>query len=232
MWWFIPAAIGAAYAAYKGYKAYKAYKDMAKTFSYDENNAESIKTMSELLAELKNIAIADVQKEEDILIKAIDNFFTECIKEIPKQKDEKKLELVKQQLKHTQEISINNIKGTIQNAMMQKVSIDNEKCVEILKLPKGKEKESKYKAFVVESIKESMIELAKRLIENLSECKINTIKELRNNLDSIKQNHKTQKEKLEALKGENVNKNMQQIQTLRDIWLSKYIINITDYKRS
>lgn len=163
---------------------------ISKQDSYDEENAQlsEIVTIQNTLLEFRTrCEKACDSLEEDALLKtreSIDELF-DFLKEInDKNYSGKKLGLNLRRLERENRNTEDIIRGYIKKSIQKRVSLDDEECKRILKLPAGAEKEKEMTNFLNTVLKEGLKEVIKRVKKSLKEQYENIEDQIQDRLSS------------------------------------------------
>lgn len=95
---------------------------------------------------------------------------------------------------------ISDIKGSIESEIMPSISIDNDDCLEILEMDKGKKKKNLMKAFINKNLLKALTKLQTNLKNGLDNAHSNISETLDNKFEQIEIMTKQKIETLEILK--------------------------------
>ena len=201
---------------------------------YDRDNASMEETLrvTNNLNEFKSKAGDRASSIEDELREKCEAVFDTLLDEVEKlnQKEfgDRKLNLSIKTLRANNRKTLRNIKGTIKNELLPKVSIDNAKCSEILKIHNDKDRRKQMDDFIYKTMINSIKTLKKRVIEDTWDSLENIKEGLQISFDRIKGINERKLQGLEDLKrSENDarEREKEQIKLALNICLSNLALN-------
>lgn len=151
---------------------------VGETESYDRDNATMAETMriNSELSEFKNVAGREARRMEERLIDECEDVFDKLIDSIDEINNKTTLNLPVNTIRRDSKKLIKSIKGSIENEVIPKISIDDSKCSAILKLSAGSEKQRQMKDFIDKTSHNAI----KKMQENLNDA-------LQSNIESIQE---------------------------------------------
>lgn len=151
---------------------------VGETQSYDRDNATMAETMriNSELSEFKNVAGREARRMEERLIDECEDVFDKLIDSIDEINNKTTLNLPVNTIRRDSKKLIKSIKGSIENEVIPKISIDDSKCSAILKLSAGSEKQRQMKDFIDKTSHNAI----KKMQENLNDA-------LQSNIESIQE---------------------------------------------
>lgn len=158
-------------------KAKETSSNIGRSESYDDDDAtleQTININNELNA-FKNVASKEAKKIEDMLVDECESVLDKLIDSINEINDKANLNIPLTNLRRDSKKLLKSIKGSIENDVITKISIDNATCKAILYLDAGDNKERQMKDFISNTSRNAI----KKMQETLND-------RLQDNIDSIK----------------------------------------------
>lgn len=147
-----------------------------KMSAFDEDNAsmQDIQAIQNELGEYKN----RVAKEGETFESALKNIGVKSISALAQSLGENGKDFVKQC-----EAELDKIQGFVLKEIGAKISLDNKKCVEILSLKSGADKESKMQDFISKTTQKAFRKMGDRFVEGIDNSVKSMIKTLQAKLE-------------------------------------------------
>lgn len=144
--------------------------------SYDRQNASiaEMKQLNDELGKFKGRAAKESESFESALI----DIWRKSIDKLAQSLAENGKDFVKQC-----EAELKKIQGFVLNEISNKISLDNEKCVEILSEKSGKAKETKMQDFIAKTTQKAFRKMGDRFVESVENSVESMIKALSSKLE-------------------------------------------------
>lgn len=144
--------------------------------SYDRQNASiaEMKQLNDELGKFKGRAAKESESFESALI----DIWRKSIDKLAQSLAENGKDFVKQC-----EAELKKIQGFVLNEISNKISLDNEKCVEILSEKSGKAKETKMQDFIAKTTQKAFRKMGDRFVESVENSVESMIKALQSKLE-------------------------------------------------
>lgn len=144
--------------------------------SYDRQNASiaEMKQLNDELGKFKGLAAKESESFESALI----DIWRKSIDKLAQSLAENGKDFVKQC-----EAELKKIQGFVLNEISNKISLDNEKCVEILSLQQGADKESKMQDFIAKTTQKAFRKMGDRFVDSVENSVESMIKALQSKLE-------------------------------------------------
>ncbi|MWV62237.1 hypothetical protein DCO58_05285 [Helicobacter saguini] len=158
-------------------KAQETSVNIGSSRSYDYDNASMAETINvnNELNSFKNVASKEARKIEDMLVDECEEVFDKLMDSINEINERANLNIPLTMIRRDSKKLLKSIKGSIENDVITKISIDNATCKAILYLDAGANKTKQMKDFITNTSRDAI----KRMRDSLNDT-------LQDNIDSIK----------------------------------------------
>ncbi len=216
--------------AFSSKKTEETNKNIGKSGSLNENSSASqIEDLGNLLFQYSKEYRTAGEKTEDACKKYVRDCFNNLIEEF--HKDENIADLFGlEQIQRKKNRLCSDIDGTITDAIRKNLSLDNPKCVEILKLPAGSDKERKMKNFaqkVIDGARDDLAQKVSRTMNQVTDDISNFLQDYVDEQERKAANVKNQFEQWERdMENQNFDREKAQLPALQKIYALEQIEKI------
>lgn len=180
-------------------------KKAAQTESIRDNSSlENIEHITQIFAEIKEEMYTKAAELENAAAEEV-AYYAEELHDILESNADKvaKYNIKLKRIERDIDKISSRVKGTIDNELLKKVSLDDRECRAICEMIPGAKKESKWNAFVDTAVKEALAVYCSELRSSLEEIYENVESEVVDAVESIQRQTKDLQEKLALIDGNN-----------------------------
>lgn len=215
-------------------------KEMGDSDAYDRELATARQTamINASLADFKNKASDQAYKLEEKLTDICEEAFEELLNHIEKLNDKdfcgSTLNIPTRKIRSDNRRILRGIRGALNKEIMPKISIDDAECLEILKKPKGKDKEKAMLDFINQTLIASINKLKRDLGRDVKDGIEYTKEQIEAGFDNLEGIFKSNLNSLKLLKesaGDIEANERDQMNVAFDLWKSQYIYQVSQVSK-